>query len=883
MRDSKVSGFRLVVWRYYLVFGLGLAVAYFTVPAEQAELIVWPAIGWSSVFAMLVGVRLHRPDTKWAWYLLAGGVATLIVGDHLYIVETYILHNEVPFPSYIDVVYLAMYPLLISGLILLIRRRTPGRDVASLLDACIITVGVGLISWLLLIVPYFRTHDISALARLAAIQDPLGDIAMFAVTARLALGSGRRPAAFYLVAVSMFALFVADALYGFMNLADTWKDSRAISAGWIVFYVGWGLAALHPSMRQLSVRFTGAVASVSARRVALVICTAMVPLAVLFFQLRSGRVSDGDAIVVTGIVLFALVLLRTTGLTRELADTRQEARFCALFENTSDAVLILDDEGRVKYLTPSIERVLGLEANTLLDRLIGDFLAADDERELHVLLATSGGTTKSEWKVRSADGSLRDVEVVTSDLRGDSRVNGLVLTMRDIGERKVLDAELRRHALYDSLTNLPNRSLFDDRVSRALSRADRARTEIAVLFLDLDDFKVVNDSLGHSAGDELLRAVALRLLSVVKLRETVARFGGDQFVVLIEELSHGATPEFVAQRLHEALKDPFRIGTDEIRLRASIGIAVGRARECTPAQLMRDADLAMYVAKCNGSGRAERFAPEMHESAVRRLEVASELPAAILDGQLVLFYQPILDISSGRIVGCEALVRWNHPNRGLILPNEFIPIAESTGVVLLLGAWALVEACRQTSEWRDAGLVDDTFYTSVNLSARHFRDRRVIDDVVHALDVSQLPAGALVLEVTESAFVQDVEMVGFRELRELGVRLAIDDFGTGYSSLSRVIDLPVDFVKIDKLFVDRLIGSADGETMVRAVVALSHSLGIKVVAEGVEERAQAYALTRLGCALAQGYLFARPMPFESMRGTLAAQGIEPYVLVTTPA
>jgi EAL domain-containing protein (putative c-di-GMP-specific phosphodiesterase class I) len=277
----------------------------------------------------------------------------------------------------------------------------------------------------------------------------------------------------------------------------------------------------------------------------------------------------------------------------------------------------------------------------------------------------------------------------------------------------------------------------------------------------------------------------------------------------------------------------------------------------------------MYVAKRNGRGRSERFAPEMHEQAMRRLEVASELPTAILDGQLVLFYQPIVDVSTGRILGAEALVRWNHPHRGLIMPDEFIPIAESTGAVVPLGAWALAEACRQTSEWRRAGLVEDSYYVSVNLAARHFKDRSVIDDIVHALTEADLSACALLVEVTEGGLMDDLDPAGvLDELRDLGIRLAIDDFGTGYSSLGRLSDFPVDVVKIDKSFIDRLIDDADGETMVRAVVTLSHELGMKTVAEGVESEEQAAALTRLGCTTAQGFFFARPMPSDAMTAEL---------------
>jgi diguanylate cyclase (GGDEF)-like protein/PAS domain S-box-containing protein len=866
--------FRRSAWRWYLLVSTGLAVAYWVLPPAQAKLIAWPAIGWCSVAAMLLGIWLHRPDGRRAWYLLACGVAMFIMGDNLFSGSQFIRHELPSFPSLVDVVYLLVYPLLATGLVLLVRKRTPGRHLPSFLDACIITVGVGLLSWVVLIVPYFRTADMTWIERLTAIAYPLGDVALLAVAVRLVVGSGRRPPAFWLLAGSVVPLLVADALYGFMNLAGTWHEHHPVDIGWIAFYVGWGTAALHPSMRELLVGSTPA-SRANAHRLVLVCSAALIPPAVLFVQQALGPIHDAAAIALTGAVLFILVLTRTTGLARDVADTQNAQRFRALFDNASDAVIVIDTLGRVKYATPSTERVLGEDPGALLGRLLSELLSEADARALGIVLSTLGVTTTVEWKLLGPDGASRDIEVVIADLRGDARVDGLVFTIRDISERKILDAELRHQALHDTLTGLPNKSLFDDRVGQALGRADRDQSEVSVLFLDLDNFKLVNDSLGHPAGDELLVAVAARLVSVLESGDTVARFGGDEFVVLLEDVDADGA-ELVSDRLQESLREPFTYGAEEVPLHASIGIAVGRARHCTPSQLLRDADLAMYVAKRNGRARSERFAPEMHERAVRRLEVASELPAAILDGQLVLFYQPIVDVSSGRILGAEALVRWNHPHRGLIMPDEFIPIAEGTGAVVPLGVWVLGEACRQTSRWRKSGLVDDSYYISVNLAARHFKDRSVVNHIVHALTDSDLPARALLVEVTESGLMDDLDPGGvLRELRDLGVRLAIDDFGTGYSSLGRLGEFPVDIVKIDKSFIDRLLVHADGETMVRAVVALSHELGMKTVAEGVEDEEQAAALIRLGCTTAQGYFFARPMPSDAMTAELESTQSNP--------
>jgi diguanylate cyclase (GGDEF)-like protein/PAS domain S-box-containing protein len=872
---AQRSVLRAAAWKWYLAAGIALSAVYFVLPAGPAKLIVWPAIGWSSVAAIFLGLRLHKPGVPAAWYLLAAGVATFIVGDNLYSMRNFVQHAETLFPSYVDIVYLAMYPLLIVGLSLLVRKRTPGRDHASLLDAAIITCGLGLLSWVVLIVPYVRSDSMGIVERLTSIAYPLGDVALLAIAVRLAVGSGRRPPAFWLLAASIVPLLTADSFYGYLNLAGTWHEHNPVDIGWIAFYIGWGAAALHPSMRELSL---GAVSSsrVTRRRLVLIGSAALIPPAVLFVQQLLGSVVDAAAIAITAAVLFALVLSRTAGLAREVADTRSEARFRSLVNNASDAIIVVDDGGRIRYQTPSAERLLGREVAELLGQPIGDLLLEADERQLRVFLSTIGTNAVAEWTVRTDDGTLLDVEVVVADLRRDADVNGVVLTMRDITERKALDAELRRQALHDTLTGLPNRSLFHDRTAHALSRAERRPGDVAVLFLDLDDFKVVNDSLGHPAGDEILMAVASRLASKLKAGDTFARLGGDEFAVLLEGGDNvSLQAEAVADRLQGALGDPFPIGGESITVRASIGIAIGRPGTDSPSGLLRDADLAMYLAKHNGKGRFERFTPEMHEKAIRRLEIASELRGAIDNGELVLFYQPIVAVATGRPLGVEALVRWNHPRHGLTSPNEFIPVAESTGLVVPLGRWVLEEACRQTREWQLAGVADECFYVSVNLSARHLHDPAVVDDIVHALDASGLPPGALLVEVTESALVENLDPSGtrLRELKNLGVRVAIDDFGTGYSSLARLSTFPLDVVKIDKSFVDRLTGDRDGEAMVRAVVDLSHTLGMKAIAEGVEHPEQAIALERLGCTMAQGYLFAGPMTAADVVGALRTQGL----------
>ena len=864
------------LWRWYFVGWIPLAIAYFLLPADAANLVLSPIVGWSSVIAILVGIRVNRPTARLAWYLLAAGMTTQVVGDNLYVASSVVQSADALFVSYSDIVYLAMYPLVIVGLTMLVRSRTAGRDHAGVIDAAIITVGVGLVSWALLIAPYVRLDSLGVLERLAAIAYPVGDVALLATAVRLAVGGGRRPVAFWLLAGSLVPLLASDALYGYFSLNGAWQENSTAGLGWGLFYVGWGMAALHPSMRSLSVA-TSSSRRIHTGRLVVIGSAVLAPPAMLFIQDLHGEVTDATAIALAGGVLFVLVLVRIAGLARDAADEKSEARFRALVDNASDAVVVLDGEGRVTYQTPSTERMLGRIGADLDGWMFGEILEAADEQRLLVMLSHESAAATLEWRIRRGDGSWCDVEVVAADMRATADVDGLVLTMRDITQRKHLDRELHRQALHDSLTGLPNRTLFLDRVEQALRRAERDDGEVVVLLLDLDDFKLVNSGLGHVAGDDLLIAVATRLTTEMRSGVTVARLGGDEFALLLENDGHDAAHELAAVQVQAALREPFLLGDEEVLVRVSIGMAVGSARTHTAVDVLRDADLAMYVAKRNGKDRFEQYLPAMHEEARQRLEVAAELRSAIDNHDLVVYYQPIVDLETGRTLGAEALVRWQHPHRGLLSPITFIPIAETTGLIVPLGRWVLHEACQKTMAWKEAGLADDSFYVSVNLSARHVQDENVLRDVSAALDVSGLAAEALVLEVTESALIEDLNPAAatLATLKQLGVRIAVDDFGTGYSSLAYLSNFPLDIIKLDKSFIDRVATTVDGETMVRAVVDLAHSLGLTAIAEGVEHADQAAALKLLGCPLAQGFVFARPMPANDMAALLERQSVRP--------
>ena len=566
-----------------------------------------------------------------------------------------------------------------------------------------------------------------------------------------------------------------------------------------------------------------------------------------------------------------------------------EARYASFVRHASEIVVVLDDSAVFRYASPASQRVLGFRPEELEGQPASAFVHPEDLAVVREWFSTArDGSVVNRplmYRYRHADGSWRWIEGTVSDLRNEPSVAGIVVNGRDITERMEVEHELAHLAAHDPLTGLPNRSAFLEDLARALGRARRNTNRVAVLFLDVDDFKVVNDSLGHAVGDQLLIAISNVLRCTVRSGDTLARLGGDEFTVVVEDLGDGTEAVALAERILDALAEPLLIAARRHVIGASIGIATADRGDAEADDLLRRADLAMYRAKELGRNRFEVFDEVLARRARRRLDIEAELRMAIERRELVCHYQPEVTLHDGQIVGMEALVRWHHPTRGLLAPAEFVDVAEKSDLVVGIGNIVLSDACRAAAGWFSR-YGDLAPHVAVNVSARQLHDPGFVGSVADALNATGLPAGRLRLELLESMLIESGTDDLLLELQRMGISVAIDDFGTGYSSLSYLDRLPVDVIKIDRSFLAPVTSGADRAPVVEATIALAQSLGLAVVAEGVETPAHVALLARLGCTRAQGYFFSRPVPTEEAGRLLAARSARvarPLTLPATPS
>ncbi|MFE7559328.1 putative bifunctional diguanylate cyclase/phosphodiesterase [Kitasatospora sp. NPDC057500] len=1034
----------MVCYLAWMVLFTGI---YYTNPSQR--IIWWTGVGLGGVAAIVVGVRLNRPSHAVYWYLLALANLSFTAGEVVQVVQMQFLHLGSPFPSVADGFYLAEYLLYAAGVLGFIRWRTAHQDRASLLDALILTMGLALLVWIYLILPYARNPDLDWFQKAVSIAYPLGDVVVLALLLRLVVPRGGVSRSLQLLAAGTVGLLVSDILYGLIVLHGDWRIGTPVDLGWAAFYTAWGAAALHPSMVELTRPIPSQQPDIGPGRLVLLAGASLIAPTILMVEASNGNTSNAGVIGAFSAVLYLLVLARLAVVVRarrqavareralreagssltaavtveEVADAVQaaastlmptepghvallavtesgvlhvrhaergagrhrlgaerdsdevlalaayretrllpvedigselaarldgmpsallcpltlaerpsgdpligalivtgteqeltslwgsleilaaqaalavervmlsqeitrrdsEAYFRTLVQSASDVILILDNDDSVRYAsTSSAGRVLGYPR--LVGTLLTDLVPPEDSRSVGKALARMRGpavtgagrsgpdTQREHWRLLRADGSPIEVEVRCNDLREDPTVGGLVLTLRDVTEQRQMERELTHRAFHDSLTGLANRVLFLDRVGHALSRGERSGAVTGVLFIDLDDFKMVNDTQGHAVGDELLVAVSLRISTALRASDTAARLGGDEFAVLVEDALEPADVGAIAQGVLAAFTEPFKLSAGAVRVSASIGVATTED-SVDATELLSHADLALYSAKAAGKRQWCLYQPALQAGLMARHELNENLDTAIAESAFRLYYQPIVDLRTGDLVAFEALVRWPHDRRGMVLPDEFIALAEESGQIVPLGAWVLERAAQEAAAWHAlstparaaAGL--PPLRVNVNVSARQFRDAGFVDVVRGALRTSGIPPQSLVLELTESVLMRRDDRVhtDMRTLGELGVGIAIDDFGTGYSSLSYLREFPISVLKIDKSFIDGLGLSQQQYALVEGITRIADTLDVQVIAEGIEHPEQRDLLTAMGCPLGQGYLFAHPLTPDQAR------------------
>ncbi len=739
-----------------LALGAVLIATYFLLPGADVQDLAYQVPGMLAVVAVLAGVMIHRPPRRGPWLLLAAGLLLTTTGDWTWVILERAFGIE-PFPSVADAFYLSGVGVTSAALLWMLRGRIPDGDRAGLLDALIVAVGAGLVSWIFHMAPIVADSSTTAAETGFALAYPLLDIVILAVLVRIVLAPGRKVPAMAMLVGALVTLLAADVIYAALALTDGSRTGHPVDGVFLASSVLYAAAALHSSMREVAAPMEAGEVRLSAWRVGLLAIASLMAPTVLLVQWMAGDPIDVPIIAAASIVLVLLVIARLGG--------------------------------------------------------------------------------------------------VVADLRANLR------------QRQALEAELQQRAFHDPLTGLANRTLFANRLERALAQRDEP---VAVLFLDLDDFKTINDTHGHQAGDELLVAVARTLGASVRPEDTVARLGGDEFAVLVERNATEGVARQLADRLIGGLKRPVRVAGRDRSVGASIGISLGRSGRASAEQLMSEADIAMYVAKGDGKGGSSVFDPRTHASVVRSIGLRDDLDRAIRERQFEMHYQPIVDLETGDLAGVEALARWRHPTRGLLGPADFIAVAEATGTIITLGQWIFDESCRQAAAWSDGPLADRRFM-SINLSTIQITYPGFVEFVTDAIARAGVDPSRLLVEVTESANPDPAAVIdALLRIHALGIRLAVDDFGTGFASMEQLARLPFAVIKMDRSLVAAVDTDPRAESVVTGVTDLARRLGALTVAEGVERAAQLPPLRAMGCQMAQGFHFAPALPAHELESLVAA-------------
>jgi diguanylate cyclase (GGDEF)-like protein/PAS domain S-box-containing protein len=834
--------------------------------------------------AILAGAAARStpdPAGRRTWWLLTAALGAYSAGNLLH--STYWLFDIDPFPSIGDAFFVGFYPLVLAALLTVVRATAVRLPWARLgLDATILTLGFGAFFWFCVIEPTVAAqHEPDVLKYVLALSYIVLNCIMLLACGVVLMNSDAAPIqrrTLVFLTLGFSSMSFADIVWAMSKVGGTYLPGSVSDAIYLSCYI-WLAAAAREQLRGVPAKRREPSAFSNALMQALPYIAMMMSFLVLVYVESSSATSPVNLMTVVIFVLTSLVMIRQGVISRNDAALRErraaglvEARYASLIRNASDVIMITDADGQLRFASPAAERTFAIHPDDLVGRNLLDLWTDGDRDRLAAFLAevtATRGRVVGPIEVAVETGDRRStLESVGSNLMDDPAVAGLALNFRDVSERKALEEQLRKLAFHDPLTLLANRSLFWNRVEHALALAQRSRQHVAVMFLDLDNFKHVNDSLGHDSGDRLLQAAAQRLVKSTRTSDTVARLGGDEFAVLLEGIASEQDVERIAMPIAADFNRPLLLDGREVDNSASIGVACSRPGD-DAEQLLRNADLAMYNAKAAGKTRFVLFHPHMQEQLHDRLRLEQDIELALARQEFVIEYQPVVDLTRRELLGVEALVRWNHPQRGLVMPGSFISIAEESGRIVELGRWVLVEACCQVRAWSESIDFGSGLRVAVNISGRHLQQGDLVADVRYALQMSGLEPGNLVIELTESTIMQNTEanLERFRDLKSLGVRLAIDDFGVGYSSLSYLHRFPIDILKIDRAFVSRLTERDGGPELARAVVMLGSTLGLETVAEGIENEDQVSTLLDLGCVAGQGFLFGRSSTLDLVTET----------------
>ena len=864
----------------WLVFGWGGATTTLRVD-DIGEFVIAFVAAAACVFT---AVR-HRGRTRLAWALIAGSAFAWGAGQVVWSYFELLKGQLAPFPSLADLGYLAAMPLAIAGVLCF--PSAPSRVVSrtrTIVDGLLIAGSLLIISWSTVLGAVYHAASVGLAGDLLGLAYPIGDVVigtMVVILAARAPRATRLP--LYLLAGGLVANLLADSGFAYLTATNQYATTNAIDAGWVAGYLLIGIAALcaastpvltagaerPPDRPGLLLPYVPVVAAAAAAAIERVRVGSLEP--VVFWSLLA----------VTVLVLIRQYLALTDNLilNRQLAINAAELskgqeHFRSLVQNSSDVITLIGGDGLIRYQSASVERILGYSEAELVGMPFGDLVHADDRlqvlRKIDEAINIAGPSLALECRLRRKDDSYCSTEVTITNLLEVPAVRGLVLNTRDVSERKALEAKLSHQAFHDPLTDLPNRAAFRIHLEHALD-GERER-RIAVLFLDLDEFKAVNDTLGHDIGDKLLAAVGARIASTLRPGDTVARLGGDEFAVLLKNMEDEQIAARVADRIIRQFIAPFGIGGKQIAIHASIGIAGLVSGQEAAEELIRNADVAMYIAKSKGKARYVEYDASLAGAALHLMELEADMHRALAEKQFVIDYQPVVMLESGAIHSAEAHVRWRHPERGLLAAPDFISVAERGGLIVELGRWALQQAARDARRWQVRYPSTPLMGISVNLYARQLQRPELISEVMDAVDAAGLDPHSLILELTESVLMADRQPVGqvLQELRERGFRVALDDFGAGYSSLGRLRDFSVDILKMDRSFVGGIGQGITDSAILRAITGIANTLGLMTIAEGVDRPEQLAALNAMGCHAGQGVYLSKTVDFEGMEALLAS-------------